>query len=68
MNKQEFIEKQSNKAWKLGWRFGINHRFAEVNSTEEMHEAAEACGCPYQYFDVFKYGAQAVWRGRGEIK
>lgn len=60
--KADRTQEQEDLAWELGQQYGQDHPLAEVGSTEEMHRAAQEMGCPGMFFDVFKYGAQDVWR------
>ena len=68
------IDELSRKAWELGLGYGTDHRFIDVEArctpgtSDAMDRAAFRLGSPSKYFDVFKYGAQSVWRERGEIK
>jgi len=56
-----------DRAWKLGQDYGEQNPLADVPSTEHMYQAAVQAGCPLFWFDVFKYGAQSVWRQKGEV-
>jgi hypothetical protein len=55
-----------DKAWRLGTHYGNRTRVAGLE-TEVMYQTALQDGCPLQFFDVFKYAAQKVWRQKGEI-
>ena len=63
----------SDLAWKLGVKYGETHRLADVEArctpgtSDAMDCDSRAVGCPYSHFDIFKYGAQSVWRERGEL-
>lgn len=58
---------QSRRANKLGRQYGKAHRLEDVASTEDMYQEALRMGCPLSFFDVFKYGAQDVWRESGQL-
>ena len=70
MTRDEYNQHLSEKAWKLGQAFGREHRLLDLNqeSSEEMYQEAMRLGCPALFFDVFKYGAQDIWRSRGELE
>lgn len=51
------------EALQEAWR-GLNN---PPDACEAMDREAIALGCPLSFFDVFKYGAQSVWRERGEL-
>ena len=59
-------ERLSEMAWNLGVKYGEANRLEDV-TTAKMDIAARQEGV-YRFFDVFKYGAQSVWRQRGELK
>lgn len=60
---------RSKKAHELGVRYAKEHRCnKDARDSEELYQWAQQHGCPMMYFDVFKYGAQSVWRERGEIE
>ena len=56
-------------AWDLGVEYGERHRLADLigPTSEGMYRDALKDGGPPRFFDVFKYGAQSVWRRRGEM-
>ena len=65
-------KRDEEHAWRLGREYAEAHRLTDVlardpRSSEEMYRDAVSLGCPSQWFDVFKYGAQSVWRERGEL-
>lgn len=60
-------QQQEDVAWELGREYGQEHPLAEVRSSEEMYQAAQSVGVGL-LFDVFKYGAQSVWRETGQMR
>jgi hypothetical protein len=68
--RDERIKRDSDRAWELGREYGKNTPFSEVadhKDSETLYRAAMQIGCPFSFFDVFKYGAQSIWRERGEL-
>ena len=67
-------DRLSNRAWRLGVEYGKANTLADVeakeadNTSKEMYRDATLLRCPMMYFDIFKYGAQSIWRKRGEMK
>lgn len=60
-------QEREDRVWELGRQYGQEHPLAEVTSTEEMYQAAREVDCAWR-FDLFKYGAQEVWRETGQMK
>jgi len=63
-------EQKDARAFELGEKFAKEHQFSEFandRGSERLFRASVKAGSPISYFDVFKYGAQSVWRARGEL-
>ena len=63
-------ETPDETAFRLGQNYGKRTRLATLGNhrdSEAMYRAARQDGCPVQFFDLFKYGAQKVWRKKGEL-
>jgi len=81
MPSDEEIDQRSHRAWELGVKYAREHPYkdghrvyinaagniCEANDSEDLYQEALKLGV-CQYFDVFKYGCQSVWRERGDIK
>lgn len=60
---------REERAWQAGQAFAKKHPFSEFandRDSERLYRAAARVGAG-MLFDIFKYGAQAVWRERGEL-
>ncbi len=57
-----------NQAWELGQQYAKENKLdTSARDSEELYHAAVEMGCPFWLFDVFKYGAQDVWRKSGQL-
>lgn len=56
------------RAYQLGQQYAQNNPpNLKAGDSEELYSAAMEMGCPRSLFDVFKYGAQDVWRKSGQL-
>jgi len=65
------VAQEEERAWYRGKAFAEKHPFAEFagdEDSERMYRVAQQDGVYPEPFDIFKYGAQSVWRARGEIQ
>lgn len=64
----EVKDPNEEKAWKTGQEYAKKTKMSSVKDSDQMYKAARKAGVPEAWFDVFKYGAQDVWRKTGQQK